>query len=67
MTYSNIEHQTALTCAGDVLLTVEEASRYLRVHPITIRRLIGRKHIAAFKVGRVWRIRKAWIDSLSQG
>ena len=37
------------------ILTVAEVARYLRVHPSTIYRLVKRKDLPAFKVGRDWR------------
>ncbi len=38
------------------LLTVNEAAAQLRVHPATIRRMIRRGDLAAFKVGPQYRI-----------
>lgn len=50
----------------DKLLTLEEVSKYLRLHRMTIYRLAQRKRIPASKVGRVWRFRKQkieqWLD-----
>jgi excisionase family DNA binding protein len=37
------------------ILTVQEVSRYLRVHPSTIYRLLKKSLIPAFKVGSDWR------------
>lgn len=38
------------------LLTVDEAASELRVHPETVRRLIRRGDLCAFKAGRAWRV-----------
>ena len=37
------------------ILTVRELSDYLRVHPITIYRLLSTKQIPAFRIGSDWR------------
>jgi len=34
---------------------VEEVSKYLRIHPYTVRRLARERKIPAFKVGGQWR------------
>ena len=38
-------------------MTVREVSAYLRVHPITIYRLLKRNQIPAFHIGSDWRHR----------
>ena len=40
------------------LLTLEDVAEYLRVHPSTICRLLKKKHLPAFKVGRDWRFNR---------
>ena len=47
---------------SDAIMTVAQASEYLKVCDKTVRRLIARKELAASKVGSSWRIRKADID-----
>jgi excisionase family DNA binding protein len=42
------------------LLTVEEVASYLKLAPLTVRRMIERGDLTAIKVGRFWRIR--WND-----
>lgn len=37
------------------VLTVAEISRYLRVHPTTVYRLVRRGQIPAFRIGSDWR------------
>ena len=39
-----------------MLLTVQEAAEQLRVHPVSLRRMIRRGDIAAVRVGRLWRV-----------
>jgi len=48
------------------ILTVEEISELLRVHPSTIYRMLKRNEIPGFKVGNDWRFQtgniKQWLD-----
>ncbi|MFC1699885.1 helix-turn-helix domain-containing protein [Candidatus Omnitrophota bacterium] len=48
------------------VLTITEASRYLRVNKATIYKLAQQGTIPAFKVGKVWRFKRdrieAWVD-----
>jgi excisionase family DNA binding protein len=44
------------------VFTVGELADYLRVHPSTIYRLLERKELPAFKVGRDWRFTMEEID-----
>ncbi len=48
----------------DEILTVEEAAQYLKVDPVTIRNIIRRGLLPAMKVGRIYRIRRADLESL---
>ena len=45
------------------VMTVEEVSEYLHVHPSTIYRLIKRRKIPAFRIGSDWRFNIETIDS----
>jgi len=49
------------------ILTVLEVSRYLKVHPITVYRLLRQGRIPAFRVAGSWRFTmkdlERWIDS----
>src|SRR5260370_41861571 len=38
------------------VMTLEEVSRYLHVHPSTVYRLLKRREIPAFRIGRDWRV-----------
>ncbi len=38
------------------LITVNEVADYLRIDPKSVRRLINGKQLAAYKVGRQWRV-----------
>jgi excisionase family DNA binding protein len=49
------------------VLTVREVSEYLRVHPMTIYRLVRAKQIPAFRVGGEWRFGIDSIDRWSRG
>jgi len=52
------------------LLTSEEASRVLKIHPKPLERMAKRGEVPALKVGKFWRYRvsvlDAWIDSRLQ-
>lgn len=43
-------------------LTVQQVADYLHLHPLTIRNLIRKGHIPAYKDGREWRIDRAKLD-----
>lgn len=47
-------------------LTVNQGAEYLQVHPITVRRLIERGELRAFRVGRSIRIDPRELDKLSR-
>ncbi len=38
------------------LLTIKEVADHLRVDPKTVRRLISNRELAAYKIGREWRV-----------
>ncbi len=44
------------------VMTLEEVSEYLRVHPSTIYRLLKKHLIPAFKVGSDWRFNRTSIE-----
>jgi len=44
------------------VLTVQEVSSYLRVHPSTIYRMLKRNQLPAFRVGSDWRFTVEAID-----
>lgn len=44
------------------VLTLSEASRYLKVHKATIYKLAQQGGLPGFKVGKVWRFKKDRID-----
>jgi excisionase family DNA binding protein len=44
------------------LMTVDEVAQYLKMHPLTIRRLAREKKIPAFKLGRQWRVKRELLD-----
>lgn len=44
------------------VLTVQDVSRYLRVHPSTIYRMLKRNELPAFRVGSDWRFTVEAID-----
>ncbi len=44
------------------VMTVQDVSTYLRVHPSTIYRLLKRNEIPAFRVGSDWRFNVEAID-----
>lgn len=49
---------------NETILTVKEAAEYLRIHPITLYRLLERDRVpGAFKIGSQWRLKKETIES----
>ena len=44
------------------LMTIDEVAEYLRLHPMTVRRLVRERQLPAFKVGRQWRIKRESLD-----
>jgi excisionase family DNA binding protein len=44
------------------VMTLEEVSRYLHVHPSTLYRLLKRGEIPAFRIGSDWRFNIETID-----
>ena len=45
------------------LMTLDEAARYLNIHPVTLYRWAKAKKIPASKIGRIWRFRREKIDA----
>ena len=45
-----------------LIMTVDELARYLRVHTMTVYRLIQRGSLPAIRVGHSWRFRKDHVD-----
>ena len=71
---SPIEHvniSPASALDTDILLTVTEVARYLRVQPSTVRSMAKRGDLPAMKVGRSWRFRarhvKQWLYQVESG
>lgn len=48
------------------VLTVQEVSEYLQVHPSTVYRLLKKKQLPAFRVGSDWRFMLESIDQWLQ-
>lgn len=44
------------------IMTIEEVSEYLSLHPLTVRRLAAAGEIPAFKIGRQWRVKRELLD-----
>lgn len=55
---------------ADKLLTIEEAAKYLDIHPGTLYRWARAKMVPAVKMGKAWRFKKErleeWIDKQSE-
>jgi excisionase family DNA binding protein len=47
-------------------MTVKEVSEYLRIHPITVYRLLRERRLPAFRVGSEWRFNIDAIDHWSR-
>ena len=67
---STADQQTVMTDKRDdgleagppKVMTLEEVSRYLHVHPSTVYRLLKRREIPAFRIGSDWRFNIETID-----
>jgi excisionase family DNA binding protein len=44
------------------IMTTEEAARYLQLDPLTVRYLARAGAIPAFKVGKLWRVKRDLLD-----
>ena len=51
----------------EALVTPEEASAYLRVHPKTVTRLARQKAIPALRIGKHWRFRVCDLVDWTEG
>jgi excisionase family DNA binding protein len=47
---------------ASAILTLKDIAEYLKVHPSTIYRLLKKKRLPAFKIGRDWRFNRESID-----
>ena len=45
------------------LITVEEAAKYLDIHPVTLYRWSRARKIPAMKMGKVWRFKRERLDA----
>jgi excisionase family DNA binding protein len=48
------------------VLTVDDVAEYLRVHPMTVYRLVAKGVLHSFKVGRFWRFLRSDIVELTK-
>ncbi len=51
-----IELKTDVSTPPTRLLTIHDVADFLRIDPKTVRRLVKSQRLAAYKVGRQWRI-----------
>lgn len=55
----------------DQILTLEEVSRYLKLHKATVYKMAQAGKIPALKVGKVWRFKRAkleaWLERQEDG
>jgi excisionase family DNA binding protein len=47
----------------EILLSVQEVARFLKINQYTVYRLVSQRKIPAFKVGNQWRFKKRMIES----
>jgi len=47
----------------EVLLTVEQVAKYLKIDKFTVYRLVAQKELPAFKVGNQWRFKRKMIEA----
>jgi excisionase family DNA binding protein len=48
----------------DALMTVDEVAAYLKMHPTTVYRLVRRRKLPSFRVGKNFRFLQSDIDQL---
>ncbi len=51
-----IEPKTDVSAPSTRLLTIQDVADFLRIDPKSVRRLVTSKRLAAYKVGRQWRV-----------
>lgn len=51
----------------DELLTIPEVATLLKVHEITVRRMLKTKILTAYRVGRMYRLRRDDVDAYLRG
>ncbi len=44
------------------VMTVAQVAEVLRLHPLTVRRMVNEGTLPAFKVGRQWRVKRAILE-----
>ena len=44
------------------LMTIQDASKYLNVHTATLYRLLKKRQLPAFRIGKSWRLRVDLLD-----
>jgi excisionase family DNA binding protein len=59
---SLIMQNVSLKAEQPSILTLENVADYLRVHPSTIYRMLKKKQLPAFKIGRDWRFNRESLD-----
>lgn len=53
-----------MTRTKETVLTVKEAAEYLRIHPITLYRLLEKNRVSGvFKIGNQWRVRREAVET----
>ena len=45
------------------LIDVNEAGRILKLHPVTVREMVGKGALPGLKIGKVWRFRVSSLDA----
>lgn len=55
-----------LAVDDDPVLTPQEAAQYLRISVASLLRHTPTGEIKAFRVGKLWRYRKSWLDEYSR-
>jgi len=46
----------------EILLTVQQVARYLKVDKFTVYRLVAQKKLPAFRVGNQWRFERKMLE-----
>jgi len=50
-------------CQSEPVWNCHEASRFLRIHPVTVKRLARQGKLPGFRIGNRWRFRPSELDA----
>jgi len=53
-----------LSASSNELMTLKEVAALIRVHRVTVRKMVMRGELPAFRIGVFWRIRRVHVERL---